>query len=127
MSVLFQSFFICTTAQKGSIKGTVKDSLTGEALQLASVAVYIAKQISLITYQLSDKEGTFDMRSLPLNVICRVVVTYQGYKVYRREFDLSRDNSLLSIGSINLAALENKMEEVIVVTERPPKPYETIR
>jgi hypothetical protein len=113
-------FCYCTQAQKGSIKGVLKDSATKESLNLASVTVFTAKDTSIITYRLSDPSGGFHVTGIPLHIVCRAVVTFQGYKVYRKEFELTKENQHLDLGAILLTNDTAMLEEVLVVAERPP-------
>jgi len=82
------------TAQNntGSIKGSLKDSLNKQVLSLATVTVFIAKDTTIVTYRLSDARGDFRIPSLPLNVPCRVLISFSGYKTFRKDFLLSKEN-----------------------------------
>jgi hypothetical protein len=107
-------------AQKGTIKGMLKDSATKEALSLATVTVFKASDTSIITYRLSDQQGVFAVPSLPLDLMCRVVISFQGYKVYRKEFQLTKEKPILELGSVFMPSNSTSLDEVLVVAERPP-------
>ena len=115
-------FFLYSTAQNGSgtIKGLLKDSASKQALSLATVTVFRAADTSIVTYRLSDPGGVFKIPGIPLDIKCRVLVSFSGYKVYRKEFLLSKENPQLDLGAILLTNDAKSLEEVIVYAERPP-------
>ncbi|MFT3825939.1 MAG: outer membrane beta-barrel protein [Chitinophagaceae bacterium] len=104
---------------KGVIKGKLIDSATKQPLSLATVTVFNAKDTTVITYRLSDPQGEFKMSGLPLEADCRAVITFSGYRVYRKEFRLTSAEPL-DLGTIALPADASSLEEVIVTAERPP-------
>ena len=110
------------TAQpnSGNIKGKLQDSLAKTALPLSNVTVFKAKYTAIITYRLSDQNGEFKVPSLPFNITCRVLITFQGYKVYRKEFELTKENPQLDFGTIKLVNDPKMLDEIIVQSERPP-------
>jgi hypothetical protein len=113
---------LCVTAQNNSgiIKGSLKDSANKQVLSLATVTVFIAKDTSIVTYRLSDPNGNFRVPSLPLDKTCRVLVSYSGYRVYRKEFTLTKESPQLDFGTILLINDPKHLDEVIVLAERPP-------
>ncbi len=114
----FTGFY--THAQKGTIKGLLKDSTHKQILPLASVTVFTAKDTAVVTYRLSDPLGEFQIPGIPLNVLCRVVITYQGFKVYRKEFQLTKESPLLNLGTIYMVDDPKALDEILITAERPP-------
>lgn len=104
----------------GSIKGQLKDSSGKQVLSLATVTVFIAKDTSIITYRLSDATGNFKIPGLPLNVDSRVLVSFSGYRTFRKDFLLTKEAPALDLGLIKLNTDANNLEEVTVFAERPP-------
>ena len=121
-SLLLCLVSLCVFSQtnSGSIKGILKDSSGKQVLSLATVTVFIAKDTSIITYRLSDATGAFRVPGLPLNVDCRVLVSFSGYKTFRKDFILTKDETQLDLGTIKLISDANSLEEVTVYAERPP-------
>lgn len=105
---------------QGSISGLLRDEDKSEALSLATVSVYRAADTSLITYRLSDSKGAFKVTGLPLDVPCRVVVTFSGYATWRREFTLTDSAKDLNMDTVKLIPLAGNLEEVVIIAERPP-------
>ncbi len=116
------SLFLYATAQNstGILKGTLKDSLNKQVLSLATVTVFIAKDTSIVTYRLSDANGNFKIPSLPLDVPCRVLISFSGYKTFRKDFLLSRESQQLDMETILLANDPQNLDEAVVLAERPP-------
>lgn len=108
------------TLGQGSIKGKLTDSATKQSLSLATITVFKAKDTAIITYRLSDPQGEFRVPGIPLGLLCRVVITFSGYRVYRKEFELSEGQSTLDLGTISLVNDATSLDEVIVFAERPP-------
>src|SRR6185369_9862017 len=81
---------------QGSIKGKLVDSAQ-KPLGLATITVFKASDTAIITYRLTNPGGEFKVPGLPLNVLCRMVVSYNGYGGYRKEFTLKTNESLIDL------------------------------
>jgi hypothetical protein len=104
---------------QGSVRGKVLDSTTQKPLGLATVTVFKAADTALITYRLSTPEGEFRVPGLPLRLPLRVVISFSGYGVFRKEFTLNEETPL-ELGTIALAPAAEELDEVMVIAERPP-------
>ena len=102
-----------------TIKGRLVDSASKAGLSLATVSVFKAQDTSLVTYRLSTPEGDFRVPGIPLNVPCRLVVSFSGYAVYRKEFTISSDTTI-DLGQVQMVPVSKMLEEVLVYAERPP-------
>lgn len=109
-----------TAFSQGSLSGTLKDRDKGDLLALATVSVYKAADTALVTYRLTDHKGHFSLNSLPLEVPLRLVATHAGYATLRKEFILSATSKTLDLATLEMTVLEEDMEEVVVIAERPP-------
>jgi len=119
--------FICALAtlsgfaqEKGTLKGKLVDSTGKQSLALATVTVFKAKDTSIITYRLSDPQGSFKVPGLPLNIPCRVVVSFSGFRVVRKEFELTETTPQLYLGVLKMTPDNQSLDEVLVTAERPP-------
>src|SRR5688572_11008585 len=111
---------ITTTAlAQGSIKGKLVDSSGKNPLALATVTVFKAADTALITYRLSTPEGEFKVTGIPLNVDCRVVISYSGYDAYRKEFTLTSAETV-DLGNVTMLPSSKSLDEIIIMAERPP-------
>src|SRR5215210_6204913 len=116
-SMAFLTFF--QLAAQGIIKGKLIDSASKNPLGLATVTVFKASDTVLITYRLSTPEGEFKVSGIPLNLNCRVIISYSGYDAFRKEFILSND-SPLDMGTISLSPRSGTLDEILVLAEMPP-------
>jgi Carboxypeptidase regulatory-like domain len=88
-------FFICFLlswytlgfCQTGKVTGSVMDSATKTPLELATVTIF-GQDSSIVTYQLSDKNGKFMIEKLPLKRKLLVSVTYAGYLSHQEAVQL---------------------------------------
>jgi hypothetical protein len=105
---------------QGILKGKLVDSVAKQALSLATITVFKAKDTTIVTYRLSDGDGNFKVTALPLNTDLRVVITSSGYKVFRRVFNLTTTDQQLDLGKIFIQTDTTDLDEVLVFAERPP-------
>ncbi|MGJ7033431.1 outer membrane beta-barrel protein [Niabella hirudinis] len=105
---------------QGVITGKLVDSTTGKALYMATVTVFKASDTTVVTYRLSGEDGAFRIPGLAAALPYRVIVSFTGYGVYRKEFRLSGTEPALNLGTITLSPDAKDLDEVLVVAERPP-------
>jgi hypothetical protein len=105
---------------QGTIKGKLVDSAAKTPLGLATVTVFKAADTAIITYRLSSPAGEFKVPGLPFDVPCRMVVSFNGYSGYRKEFTLRSAESTIDLGTITMATTSKTMDEVVIYAERPP-------
>jgi hypothetical protein len=97
---------------QGTLKGKIVDSSTNKPLGFATVTVFKSADTAIITYRLSTPDGDFKIPGIPLDLNCRVVISYSGYSVYRKEFSVSSMQSTLEIGTIFLSPVAKSLDEV---------------
>lgn len=105
---------------QGTLKGKIIDSTTNQSLGLATVTVFKAADTAIITYRLSNPEGEFRVPGIPLDLDCRVVISFSGYGVIRKEFRLTPDQATHDMGTVYMFPDAKSLDEVLVVAERPP-------
>lgn len=105
---------------QGIVKGKIIDSATAKPLSFATVTVFKALDTAIITYRLSNADGDFKVTGLPLDFSCRVVISFSGYSIYRKEFSVTPANPVLDLGTIQLITNAQSLDEVLVIAERPP-------
>ena len=118
--VLTACLYSTIALSQGTLKGKITDSSTAKPLGLATVTVFKAADTAIITYRLSTPDGDFKVPGIPLEVNCRVVVSYSGYSVYRKEFSITSAQNTLDLGTIALPTNSRTLDEVLVIAERPP-------
>ncbi len=90
---------------------------------MATVTVFKAADTVLVTYRLSTPEGEFKVPGIPLDINCRVVISFSGYWVYRKEFMISAGNTIEDLGTIHMLPNAKSLDEVVIYAERPPVVY----
>src|SRR5678815_4980683 len=79
-------FFCIVSWSQGTLKGKITDSATTKPLGFATVTVFKAADTAIITYRLSTPDGDFKVPGIPFDINCRVVISYSGYSIFRKEF-----------------------------------------
>ena len=121
VTLFFTAFLFSTlTWTQGTLKGKITDSASSKPLGFATITVFKALDTAIITYRLSTPDGDFKVPGLPLDLTCRVVISYSGYSVYRKEFAITASQNTLDIGTIPLSTDSKTLDEVLVIAERPP-------
>src|SRR6187402_2032144 len=113
-------FFCIISWSQGTLKGKITDSATTKPLGFATVTVFKAADTAIITYRLSTPEGDFKVPGIPLNINCRVVISFSGYSIFRKEFTITASQTILDIGSVPLTTEAKTLDEIVVYAERPP-------
>lgn len=105
---------------QGTIKGKLVDSTSKAPLGLATVTIFKAADTSIITYRLSNSDGDFKIPGIPFDLNCRMVVSFNGYSGYRKEFVVKAGESTIELGTISMTPTSKTMDEVVILAERPP-------
>ncbi len=113
-------FLSLQTFSQGTIKGKLVDSVSKQPLGFATITVFKAADTVIISYRLSTPEGEFKVPGLPFDLNCRVVISFSGYGVYRKEFTTSKDQPIIDVGTLYLSTDTKSLDEVLVIAERPP-------
>ena len=100
--------------QTGKLKVVVYDSTTKTTLELATVSLF-NRDSSLLTYQLSDKNGTVSFDKLTIKNKLLLSVSYVGYNTYSSLLQLTGKDSLHVLLSLN-----TKDTSSVVVTTKIP-------
>lgn len=105
---------------QGTLKGRIIDSTSQQPLGLATITVFKAADTAIITYRLSDPEGNFKVPGIPFDLNCRVVISFSGYGIFRKEFTIPAGEATTDIGTIYMFPDAKSLDEVLVIAERPP-------
>lgn len=100
--------------QTGKLKAVVYDSTTKTPLELATVTLF-NQDSSLLTYQLSDRNGTVSFDKLLLKNKVLISISYVGYNTYSSLLQLTGKDSLHVLLSVN-----TKDTSSVVVTTKIP-------
>ncbi|MGN6292275.1 MAG: outer membrane beta-barrel protein [Chitinophagaceae bacterium] len=105
---------------QGTLKGRIIDSTSQQPLGLATVTVFKAADTAIITYRLSDPEGNFKVPGIPFDLDCRVVISFSGYGIFRKEFTIPAGEATLDMDTVYMLPDAKSLDEVLVIAERPP-------
>ena len=114
------SLFSIAQAQKadGSIRGKLIDTAAKQPISDATVSVINAKDSSLASYILSDKEGAFQIKGLDSGKY-RLVITHQGYMETKKPFSITIINKTIDLGKLIIQKEYKTLGEVVVTSESP--------
>lgn len=103
-------------AKIGTINGTVTDNILKEPLPYVTVAVENANG-EILTGGITDDKGKFSIPNIPEGKVV-VKIQYIGYKIYTREIEISKSNSSIQLGHIELEEDAAALDEVTIIAER---------
>ena len=101
-----------------AINGRIIDERTKLPLESATVYLTSKKDSTVIDYTISNKNGSFEIKTRKINQPVFLKVSFLGYQNYQQEFaDLSDTKEL---GLISLKEADNSLDEVVLQSEAPP-------
>src|SRR5690606_34752234 len=107
------------TAQNFEIKGIITDSATSLPLESATVYVENPADSTLVSYTISEKDGTFILTGNTISQKLDFFITYTGYRGHKQQISLANEN-VLTIGSIQMEEADNELDEVQLIGARAP-------
>lgn len=117
--VAFLLLSTCLLAQ-GTVSGKLLDANSSKPLYMATVTVFKAVDTSVVSYRLSAEDGSFRIPGLASNIPYRLLVSYTGYAVFRKEFQFTGDSLSFDMATIEMLPDVKSLDEVLVLAERPP-------
>jgi len=123
MRLLLVLLFLSTTViiagaqNRAAVRGTVLDSATKKPLEFVTVALLKVKDTSLLSYTITDKNGTFTLRNLRYDEPSRLLISYVGYKSQHVDPNL-RNNAITDLSDILLTS--KILKEVTIRGEIAP-------
>jgi hypothetical protein len=121
-TLLFFAIFLFSIshAQRtdGSIKGKLIDTAAKQPIPDATVSAINAKDSSLASYTLSDKQGVFEIRGLDSGKY-RLVITHQGYTETKKPFSITSVKKIIDFGNLIIQKDYKTLEGVTVTSESP--------
>ena len=120
LSILFIALVITAKAQKfdGSIKGKLIDTAAKQPITDATVSVLNAKDSSLATFTLSNKQGVFEVKGLGEGDY-RVVISSKGYVEFKKMVSITATGKTVDFGSLSVQKDYKTLEGVVVTSESP--------
>lgn len=103
----------------GSARGVVKDSLSGYELPAVTITVLKKSDSSLIDYQLTNDQGEFNFKSLPLSVPVIINFSFTGYQTFSKTITLDSSRRRYDFKTVILARSYGTLDEVVVEVPVP--------
>ncbi|MFZ1312573.1 MAG: carboxypeptidase regulatory-like domain-containing protein, partial [Chitinophagaceae bacterium] len=120
LSLHLFTLFITAQAQKadGSIKGKLVDSTTKQPISDATVSLLNAKDSSLATFTLSNKQGVFEIKGLAANSY-QLIISHKSYDPISQFITISAAQKNIDLGSLNPGTGGKSLENVTIISSVP--------
>ncbi len=117
---LLSIFLTSINAQKpdGVIRGKLLDTTAKQPVANATVSVLNAKDSSLATFTLSNKQGGFEIKGLSPGDY-RVIISSKGYLEFKQVVSITDSSKTIELGSLVLDKDYKTLEGVTVTSEAP--------
>ncbi|WP_336126880.1 outer membrane beta-barrel protein [Mesoflavibacter sp. CH_XMU1422-2] len=99
------------------ISGKIVAEEDNTPLEAATVYLEREKDSSLVSYTISDKEGSFQLEDKTSDQNLNLLVSYVGYQSYKQKIAINKNN--IELGEIKLKVSSNALEEVLIKTSAP--------
>lgn len=118
--VLIFTLYTGAQAQRvdGSIKGKLIDTAAKQPISGATISVLNAKDSSLVTFTLSGKLGTFEVKGLSQGDY-RLIISSKGYVETKQNFSINDSAKAVEFGDLSIAKDYKTLQEVTVTSEAP--------
>ena len=103
---------------RGSIKGKLIDTAAKQPISDATVSAINAKDSSLASYTLSDKQGSFEIKGLDSGSY-RLVISHQGYMETKRTLSITGANKNINLNNLSISKDYKTLAGVTVTSESP--------
>jgi hypothetical protein len=115
------AFGLSATAQKisGVVKGILQDT-TAQPLSDATVSVMRVRDSSLISFTVSARSGSFEIRNIEAGEY-NLIASFAGLQTLRKKFEISAASQVKDFGVLQLARNYKLMDEVVIVDDAPIK------
>ena len=100
----------------GNISGVVLDKDLQEPIPYVTIIINDLEG-NLISGTISQEDGSFNVEDIPSGKY-NFQAQFIGYKTYSREFEISRNNSTVTIGTILLETDVSMLDDVNIIAER---------
>lgn len=110
---------LTVSAQKGSVKGSLYDSLAKQPVGSATITLLKKKDSSLVSFTMTDNKGQFELTGLA-DGDYRLMVSHVNYHNSNKGFEIAAEKKNVDLGTIIMKDLAQVLDEVVVEAEAPP-------
>jgi outer membrane receptor protein involved in Fe transport len=101
------------------ISGTVADSLSGKAIDYASIGLVLQESNKEINGTTTDDKGHFLIEHIPYGTY-KIIIYYIGYKTgTTSNIELGKGKPIVDLGTLLLAGNQINLQEVVIVSKTP--------
>jgi len=126
LSLIVYSLFADTPDKKGIIKGVIRDSITSQPVEFATIAVYKSNDQTLIDGAITGEMGEFKITKLE-NGNYDLEITFIGYKTKRLKNIFINGKSTLEINDVFISMTAENLKEVEITAGIPSIEYQIDR
>lgn len=119
LALFFLIFTTILKAQSAMIEGVVRDSISTDLIEYASVRLLDAKDSSFVRGTVSSEKGVFNLKVQP-EIKYLIEISYLGYKNHYTEIQLKKGERDKRIGDVLLVESGVVLDEMLVVGKVPP-------
>lgn len=114
------SLLTVAQAQKndGAIKGKLVDSLNNQPVPDATVSVMNAKDSSLTTFTLTNKQGAFEVKGLTEGRYL-LIISHKSYDPFSQPFSITAEQKNIDLGELKPTTGGKALQNVTVVANIP--------
>lgn len=120
--ILLTLAVICITSQaqkaEGIIRGKLIDTTAKQPVSDATVTLLMARDSSLVTFTLTNKQGAFEIKGLA-NGNYRLLVTHEAFLETKKNVSITDDKKIIDLGEITPANNFKTLGGVVVTNEAP--------
>ncbi len=114
--------FLCSLStfaqlQPFKITGTLTDQDTQLPLESATVYVERAKDSTLVTYTITDKNGAFSVEERVAVKDLKIYISYVGYETFEKDITVTSEEIIL--GTLKMKTDSNTLDEVVITSRAP--------
>jgi outer membrane receptor protein involved in Fe transport len=122
--LLAQGGFQGNMPMDAKITGSIVDASNGQVVPYTSVAIYRAKDSTLITGVMSTFDGNFTISALPYGKFY-LLTSFIGYKKQVvKNILLTPNNKIVDLGAVKIDPVSTSLKEVEVVGTKAPIAYQ---
>ena len=110
-------FSVLGASAQGTVRGTVVDKTTEEAISFATVSVNRQGSTTYVAGATTDVDGKFNIKDIADGKYT-IVISYVGYKELKRDFELSPQHRTMSYTLLHMTEEPHTLSEVTVTGQK---------
>ena len=110
-------FGVLGASAQGTVRGTVVDKTTEEAISFATVSVNRQGTTTYVAGATTDVDGKFNIKDIADGKYT-IVISYVGYKELKRDFELSPQHRTMSYTLLHMTEEPHTLSEVTVTGQK---------